>query len=56
MHHPIFRFVRNNYGDVRDVVPKLKKKFDRILMPLPKSAEEFLDIALSASKKGMKLN
>ncbi|MCG2718229.1 MAG: methyltransferase domain-containing protein [Nanoarchaeota archaeon] len=39
-------------GDVRDVVPKLKKKFDRILMPLPKSAEEFLDVALKAAKKG----
>lgn len=39
-------------GDVRKSVPKLKKKFDRILMPLPKSAETFLDIALSAAKKG----
>ena len=27
-------------GDVRKVAPKLKKKFDRILMPLPKSAED----------------
>jgi tRNA (guanine37-N1)-methyltransferase len=39
-------------GDVRDVVPKLKTKFDRILMPLPKTAEEFLDTALLAAKKG----
>ncbi len=39
-------------GDVRKVVPKFKKKFDRILMPLPKSAEDFLDIALNAVKKG----
>jgi len=39
-------------GDVKKVIPKLKKKFDRILMPLPKSAEEFLDIALKAAKKG----
>ncbi len=39
-------------GDVRDVVPALKRKFDRIAMPLPKSAEDFLDIALSASKSG----
>lgn len=39
-------------GDVKKVVPKLKKKFDRILMPLPKSAEEFLDVALKAAKKG----
>ncbi|MFC1690940.1 TIM barrel protein [Nanoarchaeota archaeon] len=28
------------------------KKFDRILMPLPKSAEDFLDTALLAAKKG----
>jgi tRNA (guanine37-N1)-methyltransferase len=27
-------------------------KFDRILMPLPKSAEDFLDSALMVSKKG----
>lgn len=39
-------------GDVRVVVPKLNKTFDRILMPLPKSAEEFLDVALAASHKG----
>jgi len=40
------------HGDVRKVVPKLKKKFDRVLMPLPKSAEDFLDIALGTVKKG----
>lgn len=40
------------HGDVKDVVPKLNRKFDRILMPLPKSAEDFLDAALLASKKG----
>ncbi len=39
-------------GDVKKVIPKLKKKFDRIVMPLPKSAEEFLDIALKVAKKG----
>jgi tRNA (guanine37-N1)-methyltransferase len=39
-------------GDVRKVVPKLGKTFDRILMPLPKSAEDFLDVALSAANKG----
>jgi tRNA (guanine37-N1)-methyltransferase len=39
-------------GDVREIVPKLNKKFDRILMPLPKTAEEFLDVALLVSKKG----
>src|SRR3989338_2436556 len=44
--------VRLYLGDVRKVIPKLKETFDRICMPLPKSAEDFLDIALSASKKG----
>jgi len=42
-------------GDVHDIAPKLKKenkKYDRILMPLPKTADEFLDDALSLSKKG----
>jgi len=39
------------YGDVRNVVPKLKKKFDRICMPLPKGGEDYLDIALGAIKK-----
>ena len=28
------------------------KTFDRILMPLPRSAEEFLELALTKSKKG----
>lgn len=39
-------------GDVRKVIPKLRKKFDRIIMPLPKDAESFLDSAFKASKKG----
>jgi tRNA (guanine37-N1)-methyltransferase len=33
-------------GDVRTVVPGLKMTFDRIVMPLPKSAEAFLGLAL----------
>ena len=39
-------------GDVRKIVPKLRKKFDRILMPLPKGAESFLNVAFAAAKKG----
>ena len=39
-------------GDVKTVVPKLKMRFDRIIMPLPKSADDYLEIAFSASKKG----
>jgi tRNA (guanine37-N1)-methyltransferase len=39
-------------GDVKKVIPKLNKKFDRILMPLPKDAENFLETAFLAAKKG----
>jgi tRNA (guanine37-N1)-methyltransferase len=38
--------------DVKSAVPKLGRKFDRIIMPLPKSAGDFLDSAFSAAKKG----
>ena len=37
-------------GDVNEVVPNMETGFDRVLMPLPKSAENFLDVALSAIK------
>jgi len=37
-------------GDVKKIMPKLKKKFDRILLPLPKGAENFLDLAQSKIK------
>lgn len=36
-------------NDIRDF--KSKEKFDRILMPLPRSAEDFLDVALKFAKK-----
>lgn len=39
-------------GDVRTIVPKLNKRYDRIVMPLPRTAEEFLDTALIVAKKG----
>ena len=43
--------------DVHRILPQLRKEspnlvFDRILMPLPKTANEFLDDALLVSKKG----
>lgn len=38
-------------GDVRKVVPNLGRKFDKVAMPLPKTGEQFLDIALDAVKK-----
>ncbi len=41
-------------GDVRIVLPKLKKKFDRIVMPLPHTSLDFLDLALKyLNKKGV---
>ena len=39
-------------GDVRVTVPKSGKKFDRIIMPLPKSAQNFLDVAIAHLKPG----
>lgn len=39
-------------GDVRDVCPSLNKVFDRVLMPLPKGAHMFLDIAVPMVKPG----
>lgn len=38
-------------GDVRAVVPTLGMKFDRVVMPLPKDAGDFLDVAFAAMKK-----
>ena len=38
-------------GDVNKIMPSINNKFDRILMPLPKDAENFLDLALSKIKK-----
>src|SRR3989344_7277489 len=38
-------------GDVKKVVPKLKKKFDRIIMPLPETSFEFLELGLNYLKK-----
>ncbi len=38
-------------GDVKKVLPNLGEKFDRIVMPLPKTAGEYLDIALKSAKK-----
>lgn len=39
-------------GDVREVVPKLGMMFDRIVMPLPKGAGDFLDVAFATLKRG----
>ncbi len=40
-------------GDVKEVVPaKLREKCDRVVMPLPKGAEHFLETAFAALKPG----
>ncbi|MDI9645771.1 MAG: class I SAM-dependent methyltransferase family protein [Archaeoglobales archaeon] len=39
-------------GDVRDVVPKLEGEFDRILMPAPHSAENFVYLLPEKVKSG----
>lgn len=39
-------------GDVEDVVPGLKEKFDRIIMPLPEAAQDYLDIAFESAADG----
>jgi tRNA (guanine37-N1)-methyltransferase len=42
-------------GDVREAVPLLGS-FDRIAMPLPHTAEDFLDVAVPAASKGAMLH
>ncbi len=39
-------------GDVHKVIPTLHKKYDRIVMPAPKNAPDFLDDAISVADKG----
>jgi tRNA (guanine37-N1)-methyltransferase len=39
-------------GDVRDVCPRLASTFDRIVMPLPKGAHQYLDVAIPLLKCG----
>jgi tRNA (guanine37-N1)-methyltransferase len=44
--------VRAFSGDVREVCPPFGERFDRVLMPLPKGAYEFLDVAMPMVKPG----
>jgi len=44
--------VRAVLGDVREVCPTFSERFDRVLMPLPKGAYEFLDTAIPLVKPG----
>ena len=38
-------------GDVKDVLSDLEMKFDRVIMPLPGSANKFLSLAMNQTKK-----
>jgi len=38
-------------GDVKTVLPKIKLKFDRIVMPAPKNAENYLNLIKTKIKK-----
>jgi len=38
-------------GDVKDIIPKMKEDFDRIVMPLPKESESFLYLAMKRVRK-----
>jgi tRNA (guanine37-N1)-methyltransferase len=38
-------------GDASKIIPKLNKKYDRIIMPLPKTAGKYLELALKYIKK-----
>jgi tRNA (guanine37-N1)-methyltransferase len=44
--------VQLHLGDVREVCPSLGRAFDRVLMPLPKGAHEFLDVAVRMVRPG----
>lgn len=51
-HNKKLTNIRLCEGDVRKVVPGLSSPFDRVVMPLPTRAEEFLSCALPALKTG----
>jgi tRNA (guanine37-N1)-methyltransferase len=44
--------VRLLCGDAHEIMPKLDEKFDRFTMPLPHTADEFLDEVLALSHPG----
>lgn len=46
------KIVRVIEGDVRDVVPAIEGEFDRILMPSPYAAENFVPVISGKVKKG----
>jgi tRNA (guanine37-N1)-methyltransferase len=44
--------VRLHLGDVNRVLPQLKTRFDRVIMPLPRGGEDFLITAIKKLKRG----
>jgi len=48
----LFGRIQPVLGDVKEVCPTLGEKFDRVLMPLPKGAADYLDLAISCLKEG----
>ncbi len=52
LHNRKIRNVSFLPGDVREVVPQLGTRFHRIVMPLPKSAGEYLELALGVLYRG----
>ncbi len=43
-------------GDVLEVMPRLGRTFDRVLMPLPRTAEDYLGLALASLRSGGRLH
>ena len=52
LKNKVQRIVETVQGDVRRLIPKVKEKFDRVVMPRPNLRESFLSFALRAVKKG----
>ena len=46
------KIVKVYEGDVREILPKIESKFDRIIMPSPKIAESYIDVVKNRIKKG----
>ena len=38
--------IRAICGDVHEVIPTLQRRFDRVIMPLPKTGQDFLELAI----------
>ena len=45
------KLVKLHCGDVKRVMPAIRKNFDKIIMPLPKGAYDYVNLALKHAKK-----